>query len=228
MERHYCTEEWDQRVIFCTHLYLHVHRRRPWCSTQHPTWTQLRRSTLWSLLPVPGTLQHGPEWLGTMHSKDTSVQHVGIHRQLTSYWIQRKFTSLMKSSCFLSSASIARSSMPPGVALSLWQNRSFWISNSKSLSADNVQLLTISSTFQENVTVLITAWRRKKNALLFVISRKKDVPHELNSPMTDDEPNDNALLFLHLSPLLTCCGNQRSEKLYYKAGGLLEAQDPAN
>jgi len=97
-----------------------------------------------------------------LHSKDTSVEHVGIHRQLTSYWIQRKFTSLMKSSCFLSSASIARSSMPPGVALSLWQNRSFWISNSKSLSADNVQLLTISSTFQENVTVLITAWRRKK------------------------------------------------------------------
>jgi len=70
--------------------------------------------------------------------------------------------------------------------------------------------------------------KKKKNALLFLISRKKDVPHELNSPMTDDEPNDNALLFLHLSPLLTCCGNQRSEKLYYKAGGLLEAQDPAN
>jgi hypothetical protein len=45
---------------------------------------------------------------------------------------------------------------------------------------------------------------KKKNALLFLISRKKkDVPHELNSPMTDDEPNDNALLFLHLPPLLT-------------------------
>jgi hypothetical protein len=87
------------------------------------------------LLPVPGTLRHGPEWLET---KDTSVQQ---HRQLTSYWIQRKFTSLMKSSCFLSSASIARSSMPPGVALSVWQNRSFWFSNSKSLSSDNVQLL---------------------------------------------------------------------------------------
>lgn len=113
--------------MFCTHLYLHVHRHRPWCSTLHPTWTQLRRSTLWSSLPVPGTLQHGPEWLEIKPCipKDTSVQHVGIiDRQLTSFWIQRKFTSLMKSSCFLSSASIARSSMPPGVALSVWQNNS--------------------------------------------------------------------------------------------------------
>lgn len=100
----------------------------------------------------------------------------------------------------------------------------FWFSNSNSKSlSDNVQLLPTSSTFQENVTVLITTWREKKCPHLpHFKKKKKDVPHELNSPMTDDEPNDNALLFLHLSPFLTCRGNRRSEKIFKAAGGSLK------
>lgn len=55
--------------------------------------------------------------------------------------------------------------------------------------------------------------KKKKCPSLPHFKKKKDVPHELNSPMTDDEPNDNALLFLHLPPLLTWCGNQKVRKI---------------
>jgi hypothetical protein len=133
-----------------------------------------------------------------------------IHRQLTSYWIQRKFTSLMKSSCFLSSASIARSSMPPGVALSVWQNRSFWFS--KSLSSENVQLLPTGSTFQENVTVLITTWRKTVPFSSTFQEKKKDVPQWTKTylwPMTKRMIMPfSSSIFLLLSPVVETKGQK--------------------
>lgn len=136
----YCTLEWDQRVLFRTHTYIYMYivvdLDVVLCIPHGHSCDEVRFG-LCCQFQVPFDMVLN-DWKPRILQFSTWVC---IHRQLTSYWIQRKFTSLMKSSCFLSSASIARSSMPPGVALSVWQNRSFWFSNSKSLSSDNVQLL---------------------------------------------------------------------------------------
>lgn len=76
----------------------------------------------------------------TLHAhsnKSTSVQRVHAYTHTDSSVLSRttgsvRFTSLMKSSCFLSSASIARSSMPPGVAL---RGRGWQQNNSRESSA---------------------------------------------------------------------------------------------
>lgn len=106
------------------YLYLHEHHHQLWRKNLHPIKQQLQQSTSSSWQKVRGSPQRDPAHTITgLDERSISLKaNVVVLRRtgnnkVTRQLKRRSITSLNKSPCFLSSASIALSSIPPTVAL---------------------------------------------------------------------------------------------------------------
>ena len=121
------TNNYAEKKKFKCYLDLHGHHHQLWYKILHPTWKQQWQNKFLSWLTIPSSPLYVPACMIPTNTEEDLSDFLKYNLKLPGVWTQtltrtfkeqeRNITSLKKSPCIFSSASMALSRIPPDVAL---------------------------------------------------------------------------------------------------------------